>query len=272
LKDYHADLKLAPSSITQTLNTQCSWTKKSGPNSGQLQNTQTTIATFQKPEKGGHYVFDCYLQQHEHTDVQVLLPLGGPNVTAYYLSECARYDNWLTTMKARLNAKTSDTFVKGFLIAAYFSRTVAAMNHKYGTYETAESPCRKYGTNTVTISEYVFFKDQLGNFLFSYLAARTGFTFGATRISANLAGRLIAKVPDNPDDQAAYTAGYAFGQNPTANFKDILESKDIRKMQDVKQGTSSPLYCWPSEETASGSTYPTWGATAGGGIINPDPQ
>jgi hypothetical protein len=112
---------------------------------------------------------------------------------------------------------------------------------------------------TVTISGYVFGKDHLGNFLFSYLAARTGIAFGAAKVVANLAALATDKVPDTPDDQAAYTAGYAHGQNPSADFKTILESKDINTMQ-----TEPAKKGWPSSDTATGGIYPTWGATHGG--------
>ena len=69
---------------------------------------------------------------------------------------------------------------------------------------------------------------------------------------------------DFPDDQAAYTAGYAHGQNPNGNFQAILESKDIKAMQN-----ETAKRAWPYTDTATGITYPTWGAT-NGGLDNPD--
>ncbi|MGQ9661870.1 MAG: hypothetical protein ACUVWX_05955, partial [Kiritimatiellia bacterium] len=190
-------------------------------------------------------------------------PLGGPDVTAYYISEAQRYDTWLSMMKARVNAQTTSDFAVGFIIISYFTKTVNHMNHKFGTYEAGSSPCKAYCDSTVTISGYVFRKDHIGNFLFSYLAARTGFTFGATQLGAKLAAALQGQV-DHPDDQAAYEAGYAYGQNPSGDFQAILESKDIDAMQNetAKKG-------WPSTDTATGATYPTWGATQGG-LNNPD--
>lgn len=124
--------------------------------------------------------------------------------------------------------------------------------------------CKAYCNGTVTISGYVFGKDHIGNFLFSYLAARTGFTFGTARFGANIVALLTDKVPDNPDDQAAYTAGFAHGQNPSGDFKTILESKAINTMQieTAKRG-------WPATDLATGTTYPTWGATHGG-LTTPD--
>lgn len=142
-------------------------------------------------------------------------------------------------------------------------KTVNHMNHKKGIYEVGSSPCKTYCRNTVTISGYVFGKDHIGNFLFSYLAARTGFTFGATKMGAKFVAELQGQV-DFPDDQAAYTAGYAYGQNPDNDFKTILESKDIDAMQNesAKKG-------WPSTHIAIGTTYPKWGSMHGG-IDNQD--
>ena len=79
-----------------------------------------------------------------------------------------------------------------------------------------------------------------------------------------MANLLDDKVPDTPDDQAAYTAGYAHGQNSTTDFKTILESKDINAMQaePAKRG-------WPSSDSTTSGTYPTWGATHAG-LTTPD--
>ena len=84
-------------------------------------------------------------------------------------------------------------------------------------------------------------------------------TLGFATFGANLVSLLKDKVPDNPDDQAAYTAGHAHGQNPSTDFKTILESKDINAMQ-----TEPAKRGWPSSDTATGGTYPTWGATHAG--------
>ena len=76
--------------------------------------------------------------------------------------------------------------------------------------------------------------------------------------------RARGKGGDDPDDVAAYAAGHAFGLNPTGNFKDILESCNIPAMQ-----KDSAKRAWPSKDVASGTTYPTWGATSG--LLTPDP-
>jgi hypothetical protein len=221
---------------------------------------------YQNPKVGGLYKFefDLGFTGCAKSGANLELPLGGPNVTAYYLSEEQRYDTWLTTMKTRVYSVSSDNFVRGSLILGYFTKTVANMNHKQQTFAAGDSPCQVHCSGTVTISDYVFGKDHIGNFLFSYLAARTGMTLGTATFGANLVALLTGKVPDNPDDQVAYTAGYAHGQNPTTDFKTILGSKDINAMQ-----TEPAKRGWPSSDTATGSTYPTWGATHAG-LTTPD--
>ena len=237
-----------------------SWAKVVGPSSGGFNRTDTFEVKYKNAKKSGLYqcTFDLGLSGCAKSGVNLHLPLGGPDVTAYYLSEAQRYDTWLSTMKARVNTVTTDDFSAGVLIISYFVKTVSNMNHKFGTYESESSPCKAHCDNTVTISGYVFGKDHIGNFLFSYLAARTGFTFGATELGAQLVATAQGKV-DFPDDKAAYEAGYAHGEDPSGDFKTILESKNIDAMQNeaAKKG-------WPSTETATGSTYPTWGATHGG--------
>ena len=256
---------ILPASITANQLSE-SWAKVAGPSSGSLNRTDTFEVKHQNAKQGGLYQFefDLGLGGSENSGANLLLPLGGPDVTSYYLSEAERYDNWLTTMKTRVYTVSSDNFVRGAVILGFFTKTVANMNHKLQTFEAGDSPCRAYCTETVTISGYVFGKDHIGNFLFSYLAARTGMTLGTASFGANLVSLLTAKVPDNPDDQAAYTAGYAHGQSPSTDFKTILESKDINAMQ-----TEAAKRGWSSSDTATGGTYPTWGATHAG-LTTPD--
>jgi hypothetical protein len=252
--------------ITDTQLPNPQWSKHTGPDSGTLTDAGSTTATFSNPSKGGVYQFDLALGG-QTTRTQLLLPLGGPDVTDYYLSETHRYDQWLNALRTRLDSQTSDQFVKGWTILAYFTKTVANMNHKNQTIELNGSPCKRETDGTVTICNYVFGKDHIGNFLFSYLAARTGITFGITKFGADLVARLTTKVPDNPDDQAAYTAGYAYGQAPNEDFCDILESNNIVAMQIETAKKAWPSgELWPQDRWVQ---YPTWGATHGG-LDNPD--
>lgn len=64
---------------------------------------------------------------------------------------------------------------------------------------------------------------------------------------------------DNPDDRAAYEAGYAHGMNPSQNFVNVLQTTDVNAMQTeiAKRG-------WPSPHSQKGGKYPTWGANQAG--------
>jgi hypothetical protein len=124
------------------------------------------------------------------------------------------------------------------------------MMHKTNTYETANSPCKVYCDNTVTIAGHVFEKDQIGNFLFAYCAAKA-FTLGITKYGA---ARAHPSGKDDPDDIAAIEAGYAFGRNPSKGFKATIESFDIPAMQ-----KETAKRAWPSTETATGIIHPTFG-------------
>ena len=212
---------LPPSVTAAQLNE--SWAKVAGPNSGSLNRTDSFEVLYQNPKTGGVYKFefDLGLAGCPRSGANVELPLGGPNVTAYYLSEEQRYSNWLTDMKARVYGSASTDFRRGLVIGSYFYQTVRHMNHKLQSFEAGHSPCKIYCDGTVTISDYVFGKDHVGNFLYSYMAARTSLSFGMTVFGGNLASELAGHVPDTPDDQAAYTAGYAHGENPSADFKSL---------------------------------------------------
>ncbi len=153
--DVTLNAHVLPASVTaDQLNE--SWAKVQGPTSGNLNRTDTFEVKYQNPTKGGVYKFEFNLGLPgcAKSGANVELPLGGPDVTAYYLSEEQRYDTWLTTMKTRVHTVSSDDFVRGSLILAYFTKTVANMNHKNQTFEAGQSPCKVYCPGTVTISDY----------------------------------------------------------------------------------------------------------------------
>lgn len=256
--DYDVILRVSPTSLNIA-----SWSKHDGPLSGSLINSDKSEAIYRNPKLGGLYQFDAMVQSVE-TRTQLLLPMGGPDVTDYFLSECQRYDTWLSTMKARVWTTTTNDFSRGFAVSMYFTKTAWNMNHKKQDFQAGVSPCEDYCDDTVTICDYVFGRDHVANFLYAYLAARTGFNFETTQLGGKLAALAAKKVSDNPDDQAAYAAGYAFGQNPSTGFKDILEENNIYAMQNdvARRG-------WPSTDIDSGLEYPTWGASQSG-LDNPD--
>lgn len=225
VQDYSVTLRFG-----NGVNAPAVWTKLSGPDSGVFSNANQSVETYTKPELAGHYQFDATLDSFS-IRTNLYLPLGGPDVTDYFLSEATRYDNWLTQVRNRVQGASNSQFVQGLLIMGYFTKTVNNMNHKIDDYQAEDSPCEKYCANTVTIKEHVFGKDQIGNFLFGYLAARTGFTMGTTTLAANLVSYLQDGVPDNPDDIAAFQAAFEWGENPSQDFKTILESRKVKEMQ-----------------------------------------
>jgi hypothetical protein len=245
-----------------------SWQKLSGPNSGTTSVTNEIDLLLRKPEIGGIYSFQFDESSSYGTgsvESSVILPLGGPDVTAYFLSEVNRYNSWLTQMWNRISSKTDDEEILTTLFFAYFGKTLAYMNHKYGVYETEFSPCKTVCAGTVTIAGHVFGKDQIGNFLFAYLTGRCQINYPFILDAAEIFARFHGTT-DHPDDIAAYAAGYDFGQHPNANWKTILELHDIPSMQN-----ESARKGWPSSETATGELYPTYGASENG-ISTPDPQ
>ena len=155
VQDYDVTLKanIVPTDITADQLSEI-WSKATGPSSGSLNRTDTFEVNYQNAKKGGLYQFefDLGLTGGAKSGANLLLSLGGPDVTAYYLSEAQRYDTWLTTMKARVDAQTTNDFAAGFIVVSYFTKTVSRMNHKYGTYEAGSSPCKAYCANTITIS------------------------------------------------------------------------------------------------------------------------
>ena len=268
IKDFDVDLKvkITPDVLSSSLfYSYAYWSKATGPGSGILSASVGHGVKFQNPKEGGLYKFGCALvgSGFPTSGANVLLPLGGPDVTTYLLNEVKRYDNWLSIMKPRIFAYSDDEVTRGWLITLYFSKTAYAMDHKLATYEIGDSPCRSCCRDTVTIAGHVFRKDIIGNFLYGYLAARTEYNLGTTQFAAHLISILQSKSLDGPDDQEACAVGHAFGLNPNGDFKIILETFDIPIMQN-----ESAKHGWPSTDITTGTQYPTWGMTPG--IFTPD--
>ena len=150
VQDYDVTLEanIMPANITADQLSE-SWAKVAGPSSGSFNRTDTFEVMYQNAKKGGLYQceFDLGLSGCAKSGVNLHLPLGGPDVTAYYLSEAQRYDTWLSTMKARVNTQTTDDFAAGLIIISYFVKTVNNMNHKFDTYESESSPCKAHCDN-----------------------------------------------------------------------------------------------------------------------------
>ena len=262
--DVNLKVKITPDGSLPPSSFYAYWSKVSGPNSGSLNANVGNTVKFQNLMEGGLYMFECNLVGLglPTSGANVLLPLGGPDVTAYFLSEAQRYDAWMSALRERLFDASASEYARGVLVLAYFAKTIANMNHKYGIYESGDSPCKRYCDGTVTISGHVFGKDHIGNFLYAYMSARIELNLRQTRWCADFIDILHRK-RDAPDDQAAYAAGHALGLNPYRDFRAIPEELNILTMQ-----SESAKKGWPSEDVATGVLYPTWGATPG--INTPD--
>jgi len=200
------------------------------------------------------------LDGFHRTEFPVVLTLGGPDITAYFMSEVQRYDDWYTDLASECFpddltlylvvplSKRLVSFTRNFL------DTQADMKHSSGAYESGDSPTKSYCDHTVTISGYVFGKDAIGNFLFAYCCARTWLNLKLTRFGSDVfhvlkkGGNL-----DDPEDIAAMAAGYQLGLTPNVNFKTILETcgTPIFDMQ-----SESAKKGWPSKDVGIGITYP----------------
>ncbi len=261
VQDYDVTLKanILPASITADQLSE-SWGKVAGPSSGSLNLTDTFEVKYQNAKEGGLYQFefDLGLSGCTKSGANLLLPLGGPDVTAYLLSEAQRYEDWLIALKTRVQTVSDSDWVKAAIILGHTKRTVAAMLHREGIYESGDSPCKRFCPDTITVEQYVFRQDFMGNFLFGFLSSKIKITLG----SAKLAAWIVGEGGDEPDDYAAIDAGYQYGWTSSTNLKQTLEDQGVEAMQVevAKRG-------WPSTDTAVGTEYPTWGATLG-----PDPD
>ena len=121
IRDYAVILHPVPGdSDTDASDMNGSWTKLSGPDSGTISTTNGIDMVLRKPEVGGIYSFryDESLSIGSGSVVSsVILPLGGPDVTAYLVSEMQRYSTWASDIKTRIASKANTTdFAKGSIL------------------------------------------------------------------------------------------------------------------------------------------------------------
>ena len=262
VKDFDVELSawihpvLSPYSPLNALLTP-SWKKASGPNSGSFDQTNQKTVTYQNPKEGGLYKFEFELNGSCKSGANVLLPLGGPDVTAYFMSEVARYDAWYAEL---VNRSFADNMlppeIQTVLFLDCFKGTQEAMKHSGEDYKSGDSPCERYCAHTVTISGHVFGKDQIGNFLYAYCCAKTWLNLSLTQFASHVyhlwkkGGKL-----DDPEDIAAMAAGYQLGLTPNVDFKVILETcgTPITDMQ-----SESAKRGWPSKDVGTGKTFPAY--------------
>ncbi|MCL1921530.1 MAG: hypothetical protein FWG50_10740, partial [Kiritimatiellaeota bacterium] len=261
IKDFSVDLNVCgfPDSMFGS-SFYAYWSKVDGPNSGSLSQSVGKAVTFQNPKDGGLYKFECDLvgSGYPVSGANVLLPLGGPDVTDYFMSEVARYDAWYIELRNRSFENTSlQPEIQAALFLYYFRGTMRDMGHSGDDYVSGNSPCKRYCNHTVTISEHVFGKDQIGNFLYAYCCAKTWLNLRLTQFASHVfhvlrkGGKL-----DDPEDIASMAAGYQLGMTPNADFKTILETcgTPISAMQ-----SESAKRGWPSTDVGAGrSDYPAY--------------
>ncbi|MCO5069310.1 MAG: hypothetical protein M9910_11620, partial [Kiritimatiellae bacterium] len=251
VQDFDVDLhaEVLPSTISDSDLSE-SWAKTSGPDSGALNKTDTFDVKYQNPKEGGLYQFefDLGLSGCAKSGANLLLPLGGPDVTSYYGSEFSRYDQWLTTLKARLDSYSVIT--RWFRLRTHALRTVNDMNYKKDSWQENDSPCMKYADGTVTLCGYVLGSDQLGNIMYAYTFARAEFFFTTAWLGGQVAQLWSTGNLDSSDDQAAYTAGYAYGEHGGAfcNYMSPsgVPAYSVSPVEDMQTETAKSA--WPSEE------------------------
>jgi hypothetical protein len=254
VQDYDVTLEanILPASINMDQLSE-SWAKVEGPASGSLNRTDTFEVKYQNAKEGGLYSFefDLGLSGCAKSGANLLPPLGGPDVTAYFNSEFSRYDQWLTTLKTRLDSYSVIT--RWFRLRTHALRTVNDMNYKNDSWQENDSPCMTYADGTVTLCGYVLGVDQLGNIMYAYTFARAEIFFTTTWLGGHVAQLWSTTRLDSSDDQAAYTAGYAYGENGGACCDYLSPSgvsaygvSPVENMQ-----TETAKRAWPSQEALS---------------------
>jgi len=239
------------------------WSKGSGPQSGTLTLSAGSDkeAKFQNPKVGGLYTFELNGLGLPRSCANVLLPLGGPDVTAYLLSEAERYGDWADVMTTRIIALDASDSVRETLLTGYAVQTARNMRHAQGNYEMGVSPNKRYCKDTVTIAGHVFDKEQIAHFLHAYFKTKMSQVLKGMPCGTSIAS--ISSHDSEMSEMQMVGSAFAQGSVPSNEFKEYLGRAGISCMQSpaAKNG-------WPSTTVAKGRAYPVYGATPG--LSNPD--
>jgi len=268
VQDYDVTLKanVLPTSITADQLTE-SWAKVNGPTSGSLNRTDTFEVKYQNAKKGGLYKFefDLGLTGCAKSGANLDLPLGCPDSSGYLNSEFQRYDQWRADLHQRVAYLTISPLIAISYYVAAMNKTLWEMRHSAATYETGDSPCKRWCPNTVTLEGYVFTKDAIGNFAYAFVVGREVNSTFVAQLGGNVAAILQNLLRnrggglDDPDDQAQIAAGVEYGKNPAPGFGVYLQPQGdpgIEAMQTVEAKRG-----WPSSLPLPQSmwkTYPTY--------------
>lgn len=244
------------------------WTKKSGPNSGTLKDTNKGIAKFDSPTESGRYVFNV---EHTiksntfNTELQIVCPPAGPNLTVFTNGEINRYREWVFDLARHYASSSADNPIEEASVFTDVSRayyyTLASMDHGYIEPQDGDCPCRRihfvndngtpFTRTTGTFGEYVFKMDWLGNLLLGVVYELypiwevLGFPIERVGAFAEYGSALTdgGQFEDSPADIEAYKVGaiMAYGNH---SLNDAIEMNNIKTMQEYPANI-----LWPCNKT-----------------------
>jgi len=114
-------------------------------------------------------------------------------------------------------------------VLAYFTKTVANMNHKFQDFENGPSPCKTY-CNGTSPSAIMFWQGPHWQLPFLLPCGAHWVHIRRNKFGANLVALLTDKVPDTPTTKR-HIRGLCSRPESFGGFQTILESKDINTMQ-----------------------------------------
>ena len=233
------------------------WEFLKGPASGNLVYESPLVSQVDTPCVGGHYIYKWHsCDTYPWGKAGVLLPLGGPDVTDYLKRQFVKYGRWADQCVEYLRTREYWDESKSLVRLEWYKQIGPTIMHKAATYHVGDSPYIPLCDNTVTISGHVFGKDQIGNFLFAYLAAKLDLSYRMVLFGGQYAARHSGTT-ENEDDIASYRPAYDCGLGNKGSWEDCLSRANIREMQN-----DAARIAWPSSDVASGPEYPLLETTA----------
>ncbi|HBA84784.1 MAG TPA: hypothetical protein DCZ95_11880 [Verrucomicrobia bacterium] len=236
-----------------------SWSKVSGPNSGELIDPNNSEAIFRNPTKGGVYQFEVSIRG-QTTRAQLWLPVAGPDISYYWQNEIDYFKNtWGPAYRSKLNDRTillatwplRRIAAKATLATADmdylggdldWNGTISGQNTPCGLPSSASAPIR------LTIKEVVVDWKKRNNMMYGLIGKEMGIPEPILYLGGDPRYNPFAiGAPDTPATRASYRAGFDLSDGDS--LQDVMNEHGY----DMQEPDSATQREWPSPEISTDS-------------------
>ncbi len=237
-----------------------SWSKLSGPNSGQLTTNSSGEGVFSNPKTGGVYRFSAEAGSSQ-THLQINLPLAGAELLPWLEIEFRYITNWAVVHKANVMSNNYSS-IPGLTTKRVFDVWVSIsgthFDYVYDPIDSPmEAPCRAYQPaiqpnghyGYLTVNGVVIHGSKLNNMMWALFGKSWGYGSWIMRQGAHVNEFFGRRQLDSETSQFAIDFGanelFMFlNTNTIASVSEVLSTNFLYSLQDSEDLIEEHL--WPA--------------------------